>query len=79
MASKVVISIPDDLLKRIDSLVRRHAFPSRTAAIAEAIREKLDRVDKTRLTRECAKLGPKQEKALADEGFARDLEKWGEY
>ncbi len=76
---KVAITIEDDLLKRVDSLVGRRVFANRSKAIANAVREKLDRFDRTRLARECAKLDPKEERALADEGLARDLEEWPEY
>ena len=76
---KVAITIEDDLLKRVDSLVGRRVFANRSKAITDAVREKLERFDRTRLARECAKLDPKEERALADEGLARDLEEWPEY
>ena len=41
--------------------------------------EALDRVSRTRLARECAKLDPRAEREFADEGLARDLEEWPEY
>lgn len=34
--------------------------------------EKLERVERSRLARECAKLDPKFEKALAEEGMSED-------
>jgi metal-responsive CopG/Arc/MetJ family transcriptional regulator len=76
---KVAITIEDDLLKRVDSLVGRRVFANRSKAITDAVREKLERFDRTRLARECAKLDPEEERALADEGLARDLEEWPEY
>ena len=76
---KVAISIQDDLLRRVDSLVSRKAFPSRSRAIQEAVREKLERFDHSRLARECAKLDPKVEQALAEEGMSRELAEWPEY
>lgn len=76
---KVAISLQDNLLRRVDSLVRKRVFPNRSKAIQEAVREKLERFDRTRLARECAKLDPKFEQAMADEGLARDLEEWPEY
>ena len=76
---KVAISLQDNLLRRVDSLVKKRVFPNRSKAIQEAVREKLDRFDRTRLARECAKLDPKFEQAMADEGLARDLEEWPEY
>jgi hypothetical protein len=53
---KVAISIDVDLLKGVDSLVGKRVFPSRSRAIAEAVREKLERFSRGRLARECAKL-----------------------
>ena len=41
--------------------------------------EKLARMERSRLASECAKLDPKFEKALAEEGLGRDLETWPEY
>jgi metal-responsive CopG/Arc/MetJ family transcriptional regulator len=76
---KVAITIQDDLLKRVDTLVSKRMFPNRSKAIQDFVREKLERFDRTRLARECAKLDPKEEQALADEGLARDLEEWPEY
>ncbi len=76
---KVAISIQDDLLHRIDSLVGKRVFPSRSRAIQEAVREKLERFDRGRLARECAKLDPKFEQAMAEEGISRELAEWPEY
>ena len=45
-------------------------FPSRSQAIEVAVQEKLARLDQGRLARECAKLDPDFEKALAEVGFA---------
>jgi metal-responsive CopG/Arc/MetJ family transcriptional regulator len=78
-SSKIAITIEDNLLKRIDNLVKNHAFPNRSRAIQEAVREKLARIDKTRLARECSKLDPKFEHALAEEGFTKELDEWPEY
>jgi len=80
MASvKVAISIEHALLKRVDTLVTKRFFPNRSKAIQEAVREKLERLDRSRLARECAKLDPKFEQTLADEGLARDFKEWPEY
>lgn len=79
MTIKVAISIQDTLLRRVDSLVSNKIFPNRSRAIAEAVREKLERLDRNRLARECAKLDPKIERAMAEEGMARELAQWPEY
>ncbi len=76
---KVAISIDDELLKGVDSLVKKRVFPSRSRAIAQAVREKLGRANHGRLARECAKLDPSYEQAMAEEGIAGDLAEWPEY
>jgi metal-responsive CopG/Arc/MetJ family transcriptional regulator len=76
---KVAITIEQHLLRRVDTLVRQKAFASRSGAIQQAIAEKLARLDRSRLARECAKLDPKAEQAQADTGLERDLTEWPEY
>ena len=51
----------------------------RSRAVQEAIFDKLQRLQRSRLTRECAKLDPAFEQALADEGLTEDSEQWPEY
>jgi Arc/MetJ-type ribon-helix-helix transcriptional regulator len=77
--AKVAVTIDSQLLKRIDRLVRDARFPNRSAAVECALVEKLERMDRTRLVRECAKLDQSEERALADEGLAADLAEWPEY
>ncbi|WP_429885301.1 CopG family ribbon-helix-helix protein [Geoalkalibacter halelectricus] len=77
--AKVAITLDEKTLKEIDRLVARHAFPSRSRIIEEALREKLARLERGRLARECAKLDPEAEKSLAEEGVAEDLGQWPEY
>lgn len=78
-ASKVAVTINRRLLSRLDALVKKKAFPNRSKAIQQAVEEKLARLDRSRLARECAKLDAKTEQALADEGLGRDLVQWPEY
>jgi metal-responsive CopG/Arc/MetJ family transcriptional regulator len=77
--AKIAITIEEDVLDRLDKLVSSNVFPNRSKAIQEAIKEKLSRVNRSRLARECAKLDPAIEKALAEEGFSREIEGWPEY
>lgn len=78
-AAKVAITIEEELLERIDRLVEQRRFPNRSRAIQEAVRDKLERLDRGRLARECAKLDPAFERKMADEGLAGDLEEWPEF
>ena len=77
--SKVAITLEDGLLGRLDELVAQKRFPSRSRAVEEAVEEKLSRVDRSRLARECAKLDPILEQQIADEGLSEDLAEWQEY
>ena len=78
-AAKVAITIEEELLERVDRLVEQRKFPNRSRAIQEALREKLERMDRGRLARECAKLNKTFEQKMADEGLAGDLEEWPEF
>jgi metal-responsive CopG/Arc/MetJ family transcriptional regulator len=77
--AKVAISINRRILKRLDRLVKDQVFPNRSRAIQEAIEDKLNRLERTRLSRECAKLDPIEEQALAEEGLSEELDRWPEY
>jgi metal-responsive CopG/Arc/MetJ family transcriptional regulator len=76
---KVAVTLDAALLARIDDLVARRQFPNRSQAIEAALAEKLDRLNHSRLARECARLDPQEEKALAEQGLAADFAAWPEY
>lgn len=78
-ASKIAITLENEMLKRLDMLVKSNVFPNRSKAIQEAVAEKLTRMEKSRLAQECAKLDPDFEQTLAEEGFTPELEEWPEY
>ena len=77
--AKIAITIEEETLGKLDRLVSSKVFPNRSKAIQEAIKEKLSRVNKSRLARECAKLDPAVEKAIAEEGFSQEIDQWPEY
>jgi metal-responsive CopG/Arc/MetJ family transcriptional regulator len=77
--TKVAITIDKDTLNELDRLVESAIFPNRSKAIQQAVKEKLDRVKRSRLARECAKLEPSFEKAMAEEGMGEEIERWPEY
>jgi metal-responsive CopG/Arc/MetJ family transcriptional regulator len=76
---KIAITIEEELLEKLDRLVASNVFSNRSKAIQEAVQEKLSRVNRSRLARECAKLDPQVEQALAEEGIAQDLGEWPKY
>ena len=78
-ASKIAITIDDNLLKQLDIMVKSKVYPNRSKAIQEAVADKLQRLERTRLAQECAKLDPDYEQSMADEGFSMEMEEWPEY
>ncbi len=77
--AKVAITLNEQLVVRLDRLVRERIFASRSQVIQEAVREKLDRLHQGSLARECAKLDPESEQQLAEEGLSAEVETWPEY
>jgi Arc/MetJ-type ribon-helix-helix transcriptional regulator len=76
---KIAITMEPRLVRRLDGLVKAGEFANRSQAIQLAVQEKLARFDRTRLARECAKLDPGEEQALADQGLSQDAKEWPEY
>ncbi len=77
--SKIAITIDQNLLHRLDFLVKSQRFTNRSRAIQEAVAEKLARIERSRLAQECAKLDPKFEQEIAEKGFAAEMNEWPEY
>lgn len=75
--SKVAISIDEGLLKKLDNMVKGKVFRNRSQAIQAAVKEKIERMEHGRLARECMKLDPHFEQAMAEE--SGDLQEWPEY
>ncbi len=77
--AKIAITIEEELLRKLDDLVKSEAFPNRSKAIQVAVAEKLAKIERTRLARECARLDPAYEQALAEEIMAAEPEEWEKY
>ena len=77
--AKLAITLDESILNEVDRLVSSHIFPNRSRIIEEAVEEKLARLNRNRLARECAKLDPGFEKAMAEEGMEKELCEWPEY
>ena len=78
-SAKIAISLNKDTVETLDRLVVEGVYPSRSRAIQEALEERLSRLSRDRLARECAKLDLGFESALAEEGMASEVEQWPEY
>jgi Arc/MetJ-type ribon-helix-helix transcriptional regulator len=70
---KIAVTLDREMVVRLDELVAENRFPSRSRAIQEAIRDKLQRLQRNRLARECAKLDPAFEQAMAEESLTEDV------
>ncbi len=70
---KIAVTLDEEFVGELDRLVNQHVFQSRSQAIQEAVGEKLRRMKRGRLARECAKLQPGFEKAMAKEGMTEDM------
>lgn len=76
--AKIAISLDPQALKQVDQLVEGGIFPSRSKLIQDAVAEKLQRLRRTRLAQECAKLDRDVEQGVAEEWFQGETE-WPEY
>lgn len=77
--AKLAVTLDEATLSEVDRLVARHIYPNRSRIIEEAVKEKLARMNRSRLARECALLDPTAEQGIAEEGLTGDLEQWPEY
>lgn len=77
--AKIAISVDESIVEKLDRLVKKHIYPSRSRAIQLAIEEKLARLNRTRLACECDKLDKKFEQTFADEGISQEIDEWPEY
>jgi metal-responsive CopG/Arc/MetJ family transcriptional regulator len=78
-SAKIAITMDESTLQRLDRLVKDRVFPNRSKAIQDAVEEKIKKLERNRLARECAKLDPAMEKAMAEVGMSEELEQWPEY
>lgn len=77
--AKLAVTLDENILNEVDSLVRRRVFPNRSRIIEQAVQEKLERLKKSRLADQCALLDPDYEKALAEEGMGEEADQWPAY
>jgi Arc/MetJ-type ribon-helix-helix transcriptional regulator len=77
--TKVAVTVDSALLSRVDQLVASRRFANRSQAVEAALADAVARVARTRLARECAKVDPREERAMAEEGLAGSRDTWPEY
>jgi Arc/MetJ-type ribon-helix-helix transcriptional regulator len=77
--AKVAVTIDEALLRDVDRLVEAGEFPNRSRAVSAALLcMQEQRRRRHRLLAELAKLDPAEERNLAGESLAAELE-WPEY
>lgn len=76
--AKIAITVDEDALAEIDRLVDDGVFPNRSKAIESAVQERIAKLHRSRLARECLKLSKVEEQAAADEAYIGETE-WPEY
>ncbi len=74
--SKIAITISPLVLNRLDAWVQSEHFASRSEAIEQAVEAQLQRLERTRLSEQCALLDVAEEQAMADTGLATDSATW---
>lgn len=77
--TKVALSLEADLIDQVDELVARKRFRNRSQAVEAALADKLQRLARTRLAREAARLNRAEEQHIAEEGLADAIDGWPEY
>lgn len=78
-AAKIAISLDENILKEIDGLVKKNIYPNRSRVIQDAVKDKIGKILKSRLARECSKLNSEEEISFAEEGMDLEAGEWPEY
>jgi Arc/MetJ-type ribon-helix-helix transcriptional regulator len=74
--AKIAVTLEADLVSRLDTLVRQERFRNRSQALEAALEEQLQRLHRSRLAEECARLDPDEEQALAEDELTGNQGRW---
>ena len=77
--AKIAITMEKELVQKLDYMVKKKIFSNRSKAIQKAVEEKILKYDRIRLAKECAKLDPKFEQKMAEDGMSMETQEWPEY
>ena len=66
--ARIALTLDEAVLERLDRLLREEGIPDRSRAIQEAVEEKLEWIEWSRLVREYALLDPRLAEELAEGG-----------
>jgi Arc/MetJ-type ribon-helix-helix transcriptional regulator len=77
MVRKIAVTLEHKTVANLDRWVREGRYPNRSRALQYAVNLLSEREKRTRLARELARIDPKEEKQLAEEGLGDSA--WPEY
>ena len=76
-SAKVTVQLEPSLLAKLDEFVRAHLFRNRSEAVAAAVREKIERLERDHQFRtESQKRDPAEEQTIAEDGVERKQALW---
>ena len=76
--AKIAITVDEHALQELDRLVSQGVYPNRSQAIEASVKERIERLHRSRLAQECSKLDKSAEQSLANEGYRGESD-WPEY
>ena len=74
--SKIAITVSPLVLNRLDAWVQNEHYATRSKTIEQAVEAQLQRLERTRLSDECALLDADEEQAMADVGLVLYTAAW---
>ena len=69
VARKIAVTLDQRTVADLDRWVQEGKYPNRSRALQSAVNLLTEREKRTRLARELAKIDPKEEKQLAEQGL----------
>ena len=77
-AKKFAVSIDLILVKKLDKAIKNGIVKNRSNALKNALSDYLIKLEAEAVKRECLKLNPKEERAIANE-FSESEDSWPQY
>ena len=74
--SKIATNVSPLVLNRLDAWVQNEHYARRSNAIKQAVEAQLHRLERTRLSHQCALLDADEVQAMADVGLVLDAAAW---
>jgi hypothetical protein len=77
--TEVAVIMDTAVLDERDALVAHQVVPDRSIASQGALADKLVRMRRDQLAKECANLDPQDEQAMAEQGLDQEVNAWSDY